>query len=157
MTKNNNINSSYNMCDTSNYCNNLANQFNFLATIYTAIISQEIEDDEVLGLLGSFLIVLGEQVSFASETRIFCKSQLEEEENNLEADTNIAVEDIFDRSTSKSKPKSRYRKIRKRIKKEKQIKNKTSRSIYTRIGLIFKFTYNILLVDLIFVFLYCIL
>lgn len=119
MTKNNNINSSYNMCDTSNYCNNLANQFNFLATIYTAIISQEIEDDEVLGLLGSFLIVLGEQVSFASETRIFCKSQLEEEENNLEADTNIAVEDIFDRSTSKSKPKSRYRKIRKRIKKRK--------------------------------------
>lgn len=54
MTKNNNTNSSYNMCDTSNYCNNLANQFNFLATIYTAIISQEIEDDEVLGLLGSF-------------------------------------------------------------------------------------------------------
>ena len=52
MTKNNNTNSSYNMCDTSNYCNNLANQFNFLATIYTAIISQEIEDDEVLGLLG---------------------------------------------------------------------------------------------------------
>ncbi len=119
MTKNNNTNSSYNMCDTSNYCNNLANQFNFLATIYTAIISQEIEDDEVLGLLGSFLIVLGEQVSFASETRIFCKSQFEEEENNLEADTNIAVEDIFDRSASKSKPKSRYRKIHKRIKKRK--------------------------------------
>lgn len=83
MTKNNNTNSSYNMCDTSNYCNNLANQFNFLATIYTAIISQEIEDDEVLGLLGSFLIVLGEQVSFASETRIFVNLSLKKKKITL--------------------------------------------------------------------------
>ena len=115
----NNPNSPYNICDTSNYCNNLANQFNFLATIYTAIISQEIEDDEVLGLLGSFLIVLGEQVSFASETRIFCKSQFEEGENNIETDESTAVEDIFDRSAPRAKPKPRYKKIRKKIKKRK--------------------------------------
>ena len=123
MPEKNNSNTHCNPCDISNYCNNLANQFNFLAAIYTAIISQEIEDDEVLGLLGSFLIVLGEQVSLASETRIFCKSQFEDgEENNLESDTNIAVEDIFDRGISKNIPKPKYRKIRKKIRKKKRTK-----------------------------------
>lgn len=112
--------------DINSYCNNLANQYLFLATIYSAIISEEIEDDEVLGLLGSFLIVLGEQVAFASETRIFCKSQFEENgsENNIEADTNVEIEDIFDRSLSKKIQKSKYRKIRRKIRKRKSSKSK---------------------------------
>lgn len=110
----------------NNYCNNLSNQLNFLATIYTSIISEEIEDDEVLGLLGSFLVVLGEQIGFASETRIFCKSQFEEgdSEENIEEDTNIQSEDIFDFNRCKSKTSSRrnYKKIRRKVKKRKMPK-----------------------------------
>lgn len=67
------------------YCNNLANQINFLATIYSAIISEEVGDDE----------------------------------NNLESDSNINVEDVFDRSSNEFLKNSKHRRIRKKIKKRK--------------------------------------
>ncbi|SCI13416.1 MULTISPECIES: hypothetical protein [unclassified Romboutsia] len=54
MPKNNNSKSKCNYYNINKYCNNLSNQINFLATIYASIISEEIEDDEILGLLGSF-------------------------------------------------------------------------------------------------------
>lgn len=65
-----NSNSNY-PCNLDKYCNNITNQYLFLASIYSAIISEEIEDDEALGILGTFLIVLGEEISLASELRIF--------------------------------------------------------------------------------------
>lgn len=88
-------------CDATNYCNNVANQYIIMVSIFAAIISQEIEDDEDLGILGAFLISLGEEVALASEVRIACKAKLENETNIPEE-----TEDIFIRSyQSKNKSK----------------------------------------------------
>ncbi|WP_373600938.1 hypothetical protein [Paraclostridium bifermentans] len=89
-----------NKLNYNNYCNTYANQYMFLVAIFSAIISEEIEDDESLGILGSFLIALGEELALASEIRIFCKSKIEEE-NTLESQTL----DTFDRSYIKRKKK----------------------------------------------------
>lgn len=108
-------------CDyyNSQDCNNIANQYLILVTIYSAIISQEIEDDEALGILGSFLVALGEEISLASEIRIACKARFEDE-SNLTGE----VEDIFDRSSFKNQNQRRGRKkyIKKIKKKHSKIK-----------------------------------
>ncbi len=104
-------------CNINQYCLNLSNQYLILVTIFAAIISQEIENDEDLGILGSFLVALGEEISLSSETRIACKSRFEENENYSEE----VVEDIFDRSV----PNKLKTKIStKKIKKIKKIKRK---------------------------------
>src|SRR3712207_7366254 len=72
-------------------CNALANQYMVLVAIFASLLSQEIEDDEDLGILGSFLIALGEELSLASEIRILCKSKLEKNKNNI--DTEIRSEE----------------------------------------------------------------
>ncbi|RDY27997.1 hypothetical protein CHL78_006755 [Romboutsia weinsteinii] len=96
-------------CDISQYCNNVANQYIFLVSIYAAIISQEIENDEDLGILGSFLVALGEELSLASEIRIACKAEFKEDTSEPEE-----IEDVFDRSI----PRKRYiKKIKKRYSK----------------------------------------
>lgn len=93
-------------CDTVNYCNSVANQYIIMVSIFAAIISQEIENDEELGILGGFLIALGEEVALASEVRIACKAKLENETNIPEE-----TEDIFIRSsTSRNKVKRVRRK-----------------------------------------------
>ena len=91
----------YRNCNSDEYCNNLANQYLVLVSIFSVIISQEIEDDEDLGVLGSFLVALGEEISLASEMRIACK-------NKFEDDSSSVVEDVFDRSIS-----NKYKKIKK--------------------------------------------
>lgn len=96
----------------NNYCNNMANQYLFLVSIYSAIISEEIEDDETLGILGSFLVALGEEIALASEIRIFCKSKFEENSNEKTSETDI--EDVFDRCYSKKTPKNKYKKIKRK-------------------------------------------
>lgn len=83
-----------NKFDSRNHCNSIANQYIVLTSIFAAIISQEIENDEDLGILGSFLIALGEEVSLASEIRIACKAKLENN-TSLSEET----EDVFIRST----------------------------------------------------------
>ena len=92
----------YRSFNSDEYCNNWANQYLVLVSIFSVIISQEIEDDEDLGVLGSFLVALGEEISLASDMRVACKNKFE---------------DTFDRSVSnKSK---RIKKIkRKYIKKD---------------------------------------
>lgn len=77
-----------------------------MVSVFAAIISQQIEDDEELGILGGFLIALGEEVALASEVRIACKAKLENE-------TNIAEEtkDVFIRSTTL---KNKVKKVRRR-------------------------------------------
>lgn len=87
-------------------CNTLANQYMILVAIFASILSQEIDDDEELGILGSFLIALGEELSLASEIRISCKSKLSEKENNLD----LEVIDTFDRSYIKKKKRKIYKK-----------------------------------------------
>lgn len=80
-----------------NNCNSFANQYMFLVAIFASIIGQEIDDDEddlgILGILGSFLVALGEELALASEIRITCKARLESN-NNTETQTL----DSFDRS-----------------------------------------------------------
>lgn len=81
-----------------NHCNSIANQYIIMVSIFAAIISQELGDDEALGILGSFLISLGEEVALASEVRIACKAKLENESNLPEES-----EDVFIRSHKKVK------------------------------------------------------
>lgn len=100
---------SYREFDINTHCSNLANQYLILVTIFAAIISQEIENDEDLGILGSFLIALGEEISLASETRIACKSKFNEE-NSLENE----VEDVFDRGLTKSNTSKSNSKVKKK-------------------------------------------
>ena len=85
-------------------CNALANQYMVLVAIFASLLSQEIEDDEDLGILGSFLIALGEELSLASEIRILCKSKLEKNKNNI--DTEII--DTFDRTYIKRKKVKKF-------------------------------------------------
>lgn len=90
--------------DSSNYCNSIANQYIIMVSIFAAIISQEIENDEELGILGSFLISLGEEIALASEVRIACKAKLENDTTLSEV-----TEDVFVRSPSKN------RRVKKRV------------------------------------------
>lgn len=105
--------------DLNQHCNNIANQYLILVSIYAAIISQEIENDEDLGILGSFLVALGEELSLASELRIACKAKFEEENSNFEE-----IEDVFDRGISrrngshKKSQKKYIKKIRKKYNKK---------------------------------------
>ena len=95
----------YRNCNSDEYCNNLANQYLVLISIFSVIISQEIEDDEDLGILGSFLVALGEEISLASEMRIACKDKFEDESSPI-------VEDVFDRSIPK-KSNNNSKKVKK--------------------------------------------
>lgn len=91
------IRSLYNKCNIDDYCNSMANQYLILVSIFSVIISQEIENDEDLGILGSFLVALGEELALASEMRIACKNKFEDESSSI-------VEDVFDRGIH-NKPK----------------------------------------------------
>ena len=61
---------------------------------------KEIEDDEDLGILGSFLVVLGEEISLASEIRISCKEKFKDQ-SGIQGQ----IQDIFDRSYKPDKKK----------------------------------------------------
>ena len=76
-----------------NNCNAYANQYIFLVSIFTSIISEEIEDDEDLVILGSFLVALGEEISLASEIRISCKEKFKDQ-SGIQGQ----IQDVFDRS-----------------------------------------------------------
>lgn len=108
-------NYTYRDFDINNHCNNLANQYLILVTIFAAIISQEIENDEDLGILGSFLISLGEEISLASETRISCKAKFEDE-----GYLSGQIEDVFDRGFKDNDNKNLRKVRRKYIKKVKK-------------------------------------
>lgn len=87
-------------------CNTYANQYMILVAIFASIISEEIEDDEDLGILGSFLVALGEELSLASEIRISCKTKFKDE-IGLEGD----LEDVFDRSYIGNRTKKFKKKV----------------------------------------------
>lgn len=101
------------------HCNNIANQYVVLVAIFSSIIAQEIENDEDLGILGSFLVAVGEELALASEMRIACKAKYGlEEENDLEAEID------FDRGYKDKVSQKTARKI-KRIRKSKKHGNKS--------------------------------
>ncbi|MBC6002764.1 hypothetical protein H8891_03040 [Paeniclostridium sp. NSJ-45] len=91
-----------------NNCNTFANQYMILVAIFASIISQEIDEDENLGILGSFLVALGEELALASEIRISCKAKLEEENN-----TESKILDTFDRSYIKKRKKIKRKVLKK--------------------------------------------
>lgn len=96
-----------------NNCNTYANQYMILVAIFASIISEEIEDDEDLGILGSFLIALGEELSLGSEIRISCKAKFQDQ-GGIEGE----VEDVFDRNYINSSPKKT--KTKKKVRKKKE-------------------------------------
>ena len=67
------------MCDIKSTCKEIGNQYIFLVTIIAAIIAQEIDDNDDLDNLAGFLIVLGEQLAFASSIRDTCEANAGEE------------------------------------------------------------------------------
>lgn len=91
-------------------CNAYANQYMILVAIFASIIAEEIENDEDLGILGSFLVALGEELALASEIRIACKERFEEE-----SEAEFEIEDVFDRNYISNDNK----KVRKKIIKKK--------------------------------------
>ncbi len=91
-------------CDIDRYCNDLANQYLLLVTVFSGIIANEIEDDEELGILASFFVAIGEELALASETRIACKARFKDEGGE-----SGVIEDVFDRGI--------HRKNRKVVKK----------------------------------------
>ena len=101
------------ICDVKNGCKEISNQYIFLVTIIAAIISQEIDDNDDLDNLAGFLIVLGEQLAFASSIRETCESNLDKENQYINPELYI------DKDLSQSKV---YKK--KIIKKVKKVKKK---------------------------------
>lgn len=82
-------NYTYRDFDINNHCNNLANQYLILITIFAAIIS------------------LGEEIFLASETRIACKAKFEDE-----GYLSGQIEDVFDRGFKDNNNKN-LRKVKK--------------------------------------------
>ena len=101
-------------CSVDSYCNDMANSYLVLVSIISVLISQEIENDEDLGILGSFLVALGEELALASELRIACKEKFNEENTG-------EVLDVFDRSIHNNSKKI------KKVKRKYIRKNNTSK------------------------------
>ena len=79
------------MCDIKSGCKEIGNQYIFLVTIIAAIIAQEIDDNDDLDNLAGFLIVLGEQLAFASSIRDTCEANADEESQNI-IDPELSIE-----------------------------------------------------------------
>jgi hypothetical protein len=117
MPKNKSLYRPYNI---ESHCNSLANQYLILVTIFAAIISQEIENDDDLGILASFLVALSDQLALASATRATCKATFEDE-CSLPAE----IEDVSDRGFPIVDSTKKARKVkRKYVKKVKKTPNK---------------------------------
>ena len=98
------------MCDIKSTCKEIGNQYIFLVTI----IAQEIDDNDDLDNLAGFLIVLGEQLAFASSIRDTCEANAGEEPQNV-----INPELSIDKDLYKSKaPKKKIvKKVKRKVKK----------------------------------------
>jgi len=103
------------MCDIKSTCKEIGNQYIFLVTIIAAIIAQEIDDNDDLDNLAGFLIVLGEQLAFASSIRDSCEENLSEESENI-IDPELSIES--DLSRSKSHNKKVVKKVKRKVKKK---------------------------------------
>lgn len=117
MSKNKNL---YRPGNIESHCNSLANQYLLLSAIFAAIITQEIENDDDLNVLGNFLIALGSDLTLTSATRSTCKAKFEDECSLPEE-----IEDVSDRGFSIVDSTKKARKVkRKYVKKVKKIPNK---------------------------------
>ena len=106
------------MCDIKSTCKEIGNQYIFLVTIIAAIIAQEIDDNDDLDNLAGFLIVLGEQLAFASSIRDTCESDLGEElQNIIDPELSIAKDLYKSKSINNSKNKL-VKKVKRKVKKK---------------------------------------
>lgn len=103
------------MCDIKSGCKEIGNQYIFLVTIIAAIIAQEVDDNDELDNLAGFLIVLGEQLAFASSIRDTCEANAGEEAQNI-----VNPELSIDKDLCKSKvPKKKIvKKVKRKVKKK---------------------------------------
>ena len=106
------------MCDIKSTCKEIGNQYIFLVTIIAAIIAQEIDDNDELDNLAGFLIVLGEQLAFASSIRDTCESDLSEESQNI-IDPELSIAKDFYKSKPIKKPNKKVvKKVKRKVKKK---------------------------------------
>ena len=91
------------MCDIKSTCKEIGNQYIFLVTIVAAIIAQEIDDNDDLDNLAGFLIVLGEQLAFASSIRDTCEANAGEEPQNVINPELSIDKDLYKSKTPKKK------------------------------------------------------
>ncbi|MGL5379840.1 hypothetical protein [Clostridium sp.] len=101
-------------CSIDSYCNDMANSYLVLVSIISVLIAQEIENDEDLGILASFLVALGEELALASEMRIACKERFNDENAG-------ETFDVFDRNIHNNSKKV------KKVKRKYIRKNSTSK------------------------------
>ena len=103
------------MCDIKSGCKEIGNQYIFLVTIIAAIISQEIDDNDDLDNLAGFLIVLGEQLAFASSIRDTCEANAGEEPQNIIDPEVSMASDLY---RSKAPKKKVVKKVKRKVKKK---------------------------------------
>ena len=106
------------MCDIKSTCKEIGNQYIFLVTIIAAIIAQEIDDNDDLDNLAGFLIVLGEQLAFASSIRDTCEADLGEElQNIIDPELSIA-KDLYKFKSINNSKKKVVKKVKRKVKKK---------------------------------------
>ncbi|WP_290459933.1 hypothetical protein [Romboutsia ilealis] len=103
------------MCDIKNGCKEIGNQYIFLVSIIAAIIAQEVDDNDDLDNLAGFLIVLGEQLAFASSIRDTCEANAGEEPQNIINPELSIDKDLY---RSKSPKKKIVKKVKRKVKKK---------------------------------------
>jgi len=115
--------------DKYNNCNSQGNQLIVLGAIISAIIYQEIQDDDELNTIGNLLIAIGSNIVVGVSQRSACHSNLNK--NNI-TDTSNDQDIPIVRDTNlplRSKGSNNYNKMKKvkKIKKIKKIKKKPSK------------------------------
>ncbi len=103
------------MCDIKNECKEVGNQYIFLVTIISAIIAQEVDDNDDLDNLAGFLIVLGEQLAFISSIRDSCETNASEESQNI-IDPELSI--CKDLCKAKVPKKKVVKKVKRKVKKK---------------------------------------
>ena len=104
------------ICDIKSGCKEIGNQYIFLVTIIAAIIAQEIDDNDDLDNLAGFLIVLGEQLAFASSIRDTCEANADEEPQNIiDPEVSMASDLYYAKTPKKKVVKKVKRKVRKKL------------------------------------------
>ena len=113
------FNGSYNQY---NNCNSQGDQLIVLGAIISAIVCQEIQDDDELNTIGNLLIAIGSNIVLAAGQRATCNNNLNKNNvtNNssnqdipLVPDTNLTLQSKGNNKDNKNK-KKKMKKVRKR-------------------------------------------
>ncbi|MEG1131290.1 MAG: hypothetical protein RSD77_03145 [Romboutsia sp.] len=109
-----------------NNCNLQGDQLIVLGAIISAIIYQEIQDDDELNTIGNLLIAIGSNIVLGVGQRSVCNSNLNKN-NVTDNQTNQDIPLVPDTNLPlRSKGNNSYNKVKK-VKKTKKVKKKLSR------------------------------